>query len=151
VQHLHAPQRRGHPGQPALPCIRNIKWTQKDLTEFVSVAIYRAKGGKAEQWLERVAKESYKRIIDDPQLGGPPIVSIPALFEQFGQEKSIYAVISENMPEIDMTRVNDLIKKDSIKKQGPVIRNNVVPQDTTQNVVPQDTVPIRGRTTRTGR
>jgi hypothetical protein len=148
------PNLKPAPGQPVLPCIRNIKWTEKDLTEFVSVAIYRAKGGKAEQWLERVAKESYNRIIDDWRLGGPPIISIPSLFEQFGQEKSIYAVISENMPEIDMTRVNDLIKKDSIKKQGPVIRQNVVPQDTTQNT-PVDTalvtVPIPGKTTRTGR
>ena len=99
--------------QPELPCISNLNMTDEELTTFLAVAIYRSKGSELWPWIERVLEEAWIRIKQDPRVGGPPMISIPTLFMQFG-EKSIWAVIAENMPEIDTSQ---------IRQQGPVPTN----------------------------
>jgi hypothetical protein len=98
--------------QPELPCISNLNMTDEELTTFLAVAIYRSKGSELWPWIGRVLNEAWLRIEQDPRVGGPPMISIPTLFMQFG-EKSIWAVIAENMPEIDTSKI----------RQGPVPTN----------------------------
>ena len=84
--------------------------TDEELTEFVAVAMYRSKGSELWPWIQRILGETWLRIKQDPRIGGPPFLSIPTLFTQLG-EKSVFAVIQENMPEIDTSE---------IRRQGPV-------------------------------
>jgi hypothetical protein len=99
--------------QPTLPCVVSLNMTDDDLTEFMAVALYRSKGTGLWSFLQRVLEATWIRIKDDPRLGGPPIISLPTLFAQFG-EKSIFAVIQENMPAIDTAE---------IRREGPVPTN----------------------------
>ena len=96
--------------QPTLPCVVGLNMTDEELTEFVAVAIYRSKGSELWPWIQRILSETWLRIKQDPRIGGPPFLSIPTLFMQLG-EKSVFAVIQENMPEIDTSE---------IRRQGPV-------------------------------
>ena len=96
--------------QPTLPCVVGLNMTDEELTEFVAVAIYRSKGSELWPWIQRILGETWLRIKQDPRIGGPPFLSIPTLFTQLG-EKSVFAVIQENMPEIDTSE---------IRRQGPV-------------------------------
>ena len=96
--------------QPTLPCVVSLNMTDDDLTEFMAVALYRSKGTGLWSFIQRVLEATWLRIKDDPRLGGPPIISLPTLFAQFG-EKSIFAVIQENMPTIDTAE---------IRREGPV-------------------------------
>ena len=96
--------------QPTLPCVVGLNMTDEELTEFVAVAIYRSKGSELWPWIQRILGETWLRIKQDPRIGGPPFLSIPTLFMQLG-EKSVFAVIQENMPEIDTSE---------IRRQGPV-------------------------------
>lgn len=112
---------------PTLPCLVNLNMTDEDLTEFLAVAIYRSKGTAIEAFGGRVLDATWSRIIDDPRLAGPPIISLPTLFAQFG-EKSIFAIIKENMPKIDTTE---------IRREGPVPRNGTpTPTPTPSPVIP---------------
>ena len=99
--------------QPTLPCVVSLNMTDDDLTEFMAVALYRSKGTGLWSFIQRVLEATWLRIKDDPRLGGPPIISLPTLFAQFG-EKSIFAVIQENMPAIDTAE---------IRREGPVPTN----------------------------
>jgi hypothetical protein len=113
--------------QPTLPCIVSLNMTDDDLTEFMAVALYRSKGTGLWAFLRRVLEATWIRIKDDPRLGGPPIISLPTLFAQFG-EKSIFAVIQENMPAIDTAE---------IRREGPVPTNGTpTPTPTPSPVIP---------------
>lgn len=113
--------------QPTLPCIVSLNMTDDDLTEFMAVALYRSKGTGLWSFLQRVLEATWIRIKDDPRLGGPPIISLPTLFAQFG-EKSIFAVIQENMPAIDTAE---------IRREGPVPTNGTpTPTPTPSPVIP---------------
>jgi hypothetical protein len=113
--------------QPTLPCVVSLNMTDDDLTEFMAVALYRSKGTGLWSFLQRVLEATWIRIKDDPRLGGPPIISLPTLFAQFG-EKSIFAVIQENMPAIDTAE---------IRREGPVPTNGTpTPTPTPSPVIP---------------
>lgn len=100
--------------QPTLPCVVGLNMTDEQLTEFVAVAIYRSKGSDLWPWIERILNETFLRIKQDPRIGGPPVLSIPTLFTQLG-EKSVFAVIQENMPKIDTSEIR--------RQEGPVPTN----------------------------
>lgn len=113
--------------QPTLPCVVSLNMTDDDLTEFMAVALYRSKGTGLWSFIQRVLEATWLRIKDDPRLGGPPIISLPTLFAQFG-EKSIFAVIQENMPAIDTAE---------IRREGPVPTNGTpTPTPTPSPVIP---------------
>jgi hypothetical protein len=112
--------------QPTLPCIVSLNMTDDDLTEFMAVALYRSKGTGLWAFIQRVLEATWIRIKDDPLLGGPPVISIPTLFSQFG-EKSIFAVIQENMPAIDTAE---------IRREGPVPTNGTPSPTPTPSPVP---------------
>lgn len=111
--------------QPTLPCVLGLNMTDEELTEFVAVAIYRSKGSELGPWIGRILSETWLRITEDPRIGGPPALSIPTLFTQLG-EKSVFAVIQENMPQIDTSE---------IRRQGPVPTPTPTPGSNTGSVI----------------
>jgi hypothetical protein len=115
--------------QPTLPCVVSLNMTDEELTEFVAVAIYRSKGSELWPWIQRILNETWLRIKQDPMIGGPPFMSIPSLFMQLG-EKSVFAVIQENMPEIDTSEMRR-------EREGPVPTNGTpTPTPTPSPVIP---------------
>jgi hypothetical protein len=118
--------------EPTLPCIVNLNMTDDKLTEFMAVALYRSKGTGLWAFLQRVLESTWIRIKDDPRLGGPPFLSLPTLFAQFG-DKSIFAVIQENMPAIDTAE---------IRREGP-IRTNGTPLPVIPDTEPGDLAKLK--------
>jgi hypothetical protein len=123
---------------PELPCILKLNMSDVELSEFLSVAVYRAKGTEFWSWLGRIANEAFLRIRESPQVGGPPFISIPALFYDFSQ-KSVWAVIAENMPEIDTSQIRGTTQNGSNSNNGrvgPTPRTTSVPSPTTTTETP---------------
>lgn len=109
--------------QPTLPCIVGLTMTDEELTEFLAVAIYRSKGNDLWPWINRILSETYDRIVDDPRIGGPPVLSIPTLFKQLG-EKSVFAVIQENMPQIDTSQIRQQTNSTTVDPFGKTSNDN---------------------------